>query len=359
MSNSKFKVNERFGVAEPTLYYVDPIFDKIFGRLHKMMTGDKTFYRRTVTLKYADVRTNVKSRQLYAEFPVIGIELELDFDKVKAEDFEKKYGKDKKINIVGLASGYGAKMFSGDPKITNPIKQVVNEEGIVLILGIEIKASSSLNMSDKSDAYDVANEIRSLIWHELNHCYEYYKRLDGKEPKTYTKWVKTALTCASVDANTWKFGKSIYDFWEKNFTYYIYFTEPHEMRAEIQEIGHHIQKMGIDGYKNSKIWKDIEYMEKFNPSAFHRSLLRLVSEKIPKYLGTERATARRLKDMWVEVYKKQLKEQKQTDKIDIKSIEKMRAMEFLKFWDKRFKERSKYMKRKVMILASHIKQEGF
>ena len=362
-------VNERFGVAEPTLYYVEPITTKIFTRLAKLCKGTTSMYKRDVTIKYPEIRPYIKNRQMYAKFPVVGIELDLSFEKLTPTEYETKFkfqmdsrekrGEPaiKKILVGGSASGFGNRNWQGYSKLVSPIKQVT-DHGIILNIGIDIYIHPSLDIENKKDAYEAMDAIKGVLWHELNHAYESYNLLDASKGRPDTKWLKTAVTYASVGANSWKFPKFIYDFWEDRFTYYIYFVEPYEVRAEIQELAYHINKYGLESAKKTTTWQAIEYMEKFNPDKFYQELLEEI-KKYPKYIGTERAVARRLKDMWITVYKTELKSQKQKDKIDLPVTEKMRCPNFIKLWDKKFKDRAKYMRRKINIIASHTKTEKF
>ena len=61
----------------------------------------------------------------------------------------------------------------------------------------------------------------------------------------------------------------------------------------------------------------------------------------------EHEVADKLKDMWVSVYEKELKDQKGKSIIPINTFKKMNCKQFVEYWGKQFNENGKYLIGKI------------
>jgi hypothetical protein len=143
--------------------------------------------------------------------------------------------------------------------------------------------------------------------------------------------------------NIWKYPKPLFKFWSI-FTYYLYVSEYHETRANVQEIFYFINKYPNKNLSEIKAYKIADKMEKFNYEQYYQDLLNKISEKYP---GSEEYVANRFKSMWVKTYRKECQIQSTKPVISFETLEKMDCKEFLKYWQKRINDAGKTIKRKA------------
>ena len=97
-------------------------------------------------------------------------------------------------------------------------------------------------------------------------------------------------------------------------------------------------------------------MEKFDAESFYQQLLDEIKKHNWKDVSSNfllsgvrdsDKIADKLKEMWVEVYKKECMEQKAEPMASFATFEKMSCLDFIKYWTRRFNENGKYLKRKI------------
>lgn len=308
-------VNEKVGVAIPSLRYVDIIFDTVKENLIEFLNSDETILNKDVVIDDVfDVAFD--DLQTYVKFPVVGIELNIDFSKTK----------DDKWSVGGAANPFGHKNWKKYSRISDSFIEDVNH-GIILKIDINIDVNEGFKDVDLLD-----DDIRSTIWHECNHLYEKYNRFLNLGGSVLSRALKTALSWS--DANRWGIKKEIFKFWNKHFLYYIYVSEPYEINARVQELGYFVIKYGFDSIKDNDNYKYARYLRDFNSGAFISDL----QEEILKYYDEENVDYifNRLKNMFISEYKKTLKENNETPTINLSKLEKMSFYEFVEFFEKRF-----------------------
>ena len=362
--NFKDFINEKLGISESSLIFADFLESRTYHTFIEFLNSSEKSLDKTDEIKYTLLKNQIKDKKLYADFPVVKFELVLEFKKLKNNAFEKAFGKGARLPIAvgGSASGFGNKNWSGYSKIVNPIKKV-SDIGIVVQMGIEVYVNDDLFDINKED-HDkrLRDQIGSVIYHELNHSYEHFKRTTRPTKKgeyrkpLYDRSFNTALTYA--DSNSWKFPTSIWNKWSKEFLYYIYVSESHELNANVQQVYYHIKKYPKDDINDNQIYKDSVIMTNFNSQTFYNELLQEISNYY-KFENIEDAkkVANRLKDMWLSVYTKQLKFQKATPIIPFNTLKKMTCLDFVEYWGNKFNENGEYLKKKIGKIKNEYGQD--
>ena len=352
--NFKDFINEKLGISESSLIFADFLESRVYHTFVEFLNSSEKNLDKTDIVKYTLLKNYIKDKALYADFPVVKFELVLEFKKITSKAFDKAFGKGRKFPVAvgGSASGFGNKNWGGYSKIVNPIKKV-SDIGIVVQMGIEVYIDENLfDINNSEHSKRLRDQIGSVIYHELNHTYEHFKRTTRPAKKgeyrkpLYDRSFNTALTYA--DANTWKFPTSIWNKWSRDFLYYIYVSESHELNANVQQVYYHIKKYPKDDINDNQIYKDSVIMTNFDSQIFYNELLHEISEyyKFENKEDIERV-ANRLKDMWVSTYSKQLTSQKATPIIPLNTFKKMTCLDFVEYWGNKFNKNGKYLKKKI------------
>jgi hypothetical protein len=352
--NFKDFINEKLGISESSLIFADFLEGRLYHTFVEFLNSSEKSLDKTDLVKYTLLKNHIKDKSLYADFPVVKFELVLEFRKMTTKAFEKSFGKGARLPVAvgGSASGFGNKNWGGYSKIVNPIKKV-SDIGIVVQLGIEVYINEDLfDLNNTSHSTRLRDQIGSVIYHELNHSYEHFKRTTRPAKKgeyrkpLYDRSFNTALTYA--DSNSWKFPTSIWSKWSKDFLYYIYVSESHELNANVQQVYYHIKKYPKDNIEDNQIYKDSVIMTNFDSKIFYNQLLQEISNYYKfENIEDSKRVVNRLKDMWVSVYTKQLQYQKATPIIPFSTLKKMTGLDFIEYWGKKFNSNGKYLKVKI------------
>jgi hypothetical protein len=358
--NFKDFIIEKLGVSESSLVFGDFLESRVYHTFLEFLNSNEKTLDKTDEVKYTLLKNFIKDTSLYADFPVVKFELLLQFKKMSTKAFEKAFGKTAKFPVAvgGSASGFGNKNWGGYSKIINPIKKV-SAVGIVVQLGIEVYIDKDLfNQNNDLHVKRLRDQIGSVVYHELNHSYEHFKRTTRPAKKgEYRKPLQdrsfnTSLTYA--DNNLWKFPTSIWETWSRDFLYYIYVSESHELNANVQQFYHNVKKYPKADIKNNEIYVDAISMINFKTDVFYNKLLQKISEYYKfENIEDSEMVANRLKDMWVSIYSKQLESQKSTPIISIRTLKKMTCLDFVEYWGDKFNKNGRYLLGKI----SKIKNE--
>lgn len=368
--NFKDFLTERHGAAKSSLLYTDILQKKTYYKFLDFIKSRESRLDETVEVKYRSLTPYIKDKELYSDFPVVGFELILEFKKMMPLKFKSLYGPAlNHIAIGGYASGFGNKNWKNYSKIVSPMKKVT-DHGLIIQLSVGIDIDKvNFDIKNEENHKELIDGINSTLYHELNHCYEHYKRT-MKAPKRgeyrkpiYGRSFNTALTYS--ENNKWKFPKAIWHKWTSEFLRYIYMSELHEMNANIQEIHYFINKYPEKDLKEFQIWKTANTMEKFNADMYYESLINQISAHHNwKDMGNallvgckdEHEVADKLKEMWVDVYEKEVKDQKGTPVIPINTLKKMSCKQFIEYWGNQFNKNGYYMKKKISKIKADLQK---
>ena len=339
---------EKFGVSESSLMFSNTIFRRVRSKFVDIFYSGENVLQTIETIDYRILNPLIYNKELWSDFPVIQFEIQIDFNKLSKKDFDKKYppstsDKNLEIKTGGFASYFGNKNWSGYSRILEPVKQV-SDDSVIIYLGISIDIGPDFDYKNRTYKNILEDDINSTVYHELHHCYEHYVRVKRKS-KIIRPESRSFNSTLSWAENIWKFPKNIWKFWT-NFAYFLYFSEFHETRANIQEIYYFIKKYPKKELSEFRIYKKADEMEKFNAEKYYEELLSKISDHEP-YKGIESDVADRIKDMWVKTYKRECDNQKTQPVISFETLNKMNCLEFLKYWQKRINSQGKTIKRKA------------
>ena len=73
---------ERHGVSESSLMFVDILEKKTYFGFLDFLNSKETKLDKTVEIKYRTLAPYIKDKSVYADFPVVGFELILEFKKM-------------------------------------------------------------------------------------------------------------------------------------------------------------------------------------------------------------------------------------------------------------------------------------
>lgn len=333
-------VNEKVGVAIPSTKYTGIISDKVKGMLSEFLLSDDKSLSEDVIIDSVDIFSVIQMMDLeaYRKFPVVGIELLLDFNKVNSIDTQK--GGD--WSVGGAANPFGHRNWKSYSRLSEPIIEDSDH-------GIIIKVDISIDITKKfKDVELLDDDINSTIWHELNHLYEKYNRFLNIGGRVLNRSLKTALSYS--DYNSWKIKKEIFTFWNRNFLYYIYLSEPYEINARVQELAYYVIKYGFDYIKDKDDFDYARKLKEFNSDTFISELMSVISEHYSEQ--ESEYIMNRLKRMFISEYKKTLSENNETPTINLSKIEKMSFEEFINFFQRRFNISGDRFFRRISKLSS-------
>lgn len=327
---------ESRGVADATLYLIEPICKDVFdlSMEFKDEAIDEDEYTSELKLDfdYDSLKKYIPKKSVYAWFPVsqINLSLKLIKDTTSKHDF--------KFMVGGWASHFGKKK----DKVSRFKRGVKKnpDHSISLDMGIDVHIGGLFDASNEKDINDFKTKLESVVLHELNHLYEYYHRT--WDP--YKRDIQTSITWASIGDIPEGELKEITKYWQDEFTYYIYQSEPHEIRAQIQEAKSYVDRLSVEELKNTSLWKNIKKMQNFDVdkfmNEFHTKALsmNLIEEDILRKLITT----------WKKDYKKLYKEQTEKNNPSPDFFKRMSDAQFMDYWGRKIKEAGDKMVRGVL-----------
>jgi hypothetical protein len=326
---NSYKLNEALGIAESTLFYVDIIKQKVMEEVIDYINDCITLNQKEVkqiTIPYREIRRHVTNWEVYKEFPVSEILVDVEIvkkrkDLIKRMKFLTDVIEETPFKVGGYASPFARGRERAAARIKDPVRMTL-DHSLLIHMGIEVE------YSDNFDLYiherKLETQIESVILHELNHTYEYYNRKLGG-----ARNMDLALTYASTGKNVMRRPKVIFDYWQYYFTDFIYMSEPHEVRAYIQESKSFVDKLDFESFQKTTMWKVAKYMQEYSYKKFLTKFDRVVEKYNPEYV--DKITDVLIKD-FIKEYKKHVDEFKETPLIDPEKLSYMTREEFFEYW---------------------------
>lgn len=338
-------LNEKLGVSESSLIFVEVLEDRIKKEFINFIQSGQKKLKKDIEIGYRTLKPYIKDTNLYGKFPVVKFEVGITFNRLSEKVFIEKYplssSNKSKLATGGAAYYFGNRNWKKYSKIVDPIKRV-SDNGIIINMDIYMDATDTFNLSDNFDSEKMIDDISSTLYHELNHCYEHYLRV-VKNSSVVRPESRSFDTTLSWGANIWKIPNPIFKFWSR-ITNFLYFSEHHEIRANIQEVYYFLKKYPNKNLEDIRIWKNADNMEKFNSEEFYNQLLEVIGKTYP---DSKEYIANKLKKMWVKTYKKECSNQGVKPVISFIELERMSCKDFLKYWQKRINKTGQTIKRKA------------
>jgi hypothetical protein len=137
--------------------------------------------------------------------------------------------------------------------------------------------SAGLNRpdADDSDIDELLYDLRDTITHELNHMYEFYNRILNTGSSEFSLAKSFA---GGRNVNT---PKKIFKVYAK-FLDYLYYSEPWEINANIQEAYSKLLRMSWEEFKNGKQYKIADAMENYSGEQMFDELYNATMERSPE-----------------------------------------------------------------------------
>jgi len=329
--------NEALGIARSTMFYVDKLtyiciqeFYKYIDRTRPLGTDADDNDSVNIRLSYREISRLVPNfkKEEYDEFPLSEILLTLDFT---------KRGENKIGGSGYLIGGYASPFARGREKQATRFKDAIRQNvdhSLSIHLGIQMIYDSNFKkISPDFEQFErthLFKKVKSVITHELNHLYEYYKR------KLYgSKSISTSLTWTSIgEENIYDVPESIFNFWQSQFTDYIYNSEKHEINAQVQEAKTFVDLYSFERFRRHGLWKFAKDMQRWSYDEFKTNFSKKTLDN-----GLEpQETLEKMKNVFCDEYIKLATDWKEEPSLNPQKIKGMSIDTFFKFFQKRFEE---------------------
>ncbi len=344
-------INEKTGVSLPSLQYSDAICEAALKEFYSFLRNGKRSESKNIEVPKEAIKFDGRKEDFKA-FPVVNIRLELIFSKGMSEEEFEQFGNGKKHAVGGAAYRFGHKNWKAYSRRAKTDMKDLNF-GIDLLMGLEIFVPTGYKPEE--DREELRDSVMEAIYHEMNHLYEFYMRLQNQ--KGIPLWKRSpSISVTHSDMNTWKIPRAIYDFWAQDFTYYLYLSEPHEVRAQSQEAAYQVMKYGFERVFNTTAWKYAKEMESFSADEFLKKLDAEIEaysrergpEKTALYSGMLSLPLKeRLKQMWLSEYAKAINADKDRPIFDIEKMKRKGCEYFVRHMEKRINSAGSKLKRNL------------
>lgn len=346
------RINESLGIAESTLFYVDVIktnlLEEILDYIGSRPSIDSE-EEKEISIPFSKIRRYITNWDIYPDFPISEIAIDLKMVKklpenVKLKDIDLGRKLQAPFNIGGSASPFARGREKAAARFIDPVKMNM-DHSISIHIEIDFEYSANFRMNRHKNKLDI--KLESVILHELNHIYESYKRKSKGE-----KEIEYTTTWASIGENRRKRPKVIFEYWQDNFTDYIYMSEPHEVRAYVQEAKSYVDKLDIYSFQRTSIWKIAKYMQNYDADKFRKNLNKVVFNYNPEYV--DKIIDVLVRD-FISEYKRLSIEFKEENIIDPELLSKMNTDQFFSFWQRKIRKAGTTIVRKMLRLYSYKK----
>jgi hypothetical protein len=329
-----FLISEAMGVARPTQFYLQRLTYLVIDKLYKFsdeMRASKTLNTTEpvlvdIVMNYRDIKYLVSKsgEEFYLDFPLSQIILSLELSK-------KEMNRPYTYLVGGSASPFARGGERYATRFKPEIKQAVDHSlsihmGMEIIIGQNFrKINQDFSMFENTHLF---KKIESVISHELNHLYEFYRRkISG------AKSIEASMTWASIGENVYGVSDDIFEYWQSEFTDFIYEAERHEVNAQTQEVKSYVDRMSFEKFRKSKYWSKAKKMQEYSVDKFLIGLRnKFESESIPI------SKTKDMKANFVLEYDKLIRQSGEKPSLKPETLMRMSESDFYKFFEKKIKE---------------------
>jgi hypothetical protein len=266
-SQYKTLINEDMGVSRASIDYANTIYKKLIPIVINLVKNKRNG-KEKIVIGIKDL-SNVwkKDIESYLEFPIEEIRIDLDLT-VKSEMYSE------------FATGGGAEQIESSSEDYSFIKRPSKElpKYILSQLDDTLNAKFDFTIDIRQDFNeesidDLLNDLLDTISHESNHMLEFYQRYLKGAPGINTTLVYSGNKNYNIPVD-------IYNVW-KEFTTMLYFSEPYEMRAMVQEMYSVRLRMPYEKFKEHRYYKAADIMENFNADIMFDRLIETIEKHNP------------------------------------------------------------------------------
>ena len=265
-------INESLGVSEASLAYVNLLYSIIEPKVIEMIAvrkndTDEFYVESDEILK--DFKDNMNT---FYDFPIEMIEVDLVF----------KVTKKKPENGLMFSTGGAAYPLTTDGSGASQIKEPGEDLPVSVLKEVDKVIQAKFDFEvfinqefDDSEIDELLYDLRDTITHELNHMYEFYNRILNTGSSEFSLAKSFA---GGRNVNT---PKKIFRDYAK-FLDYLYYSEPWEINANIQEAYSKLLRMSWEEFKNGKQYKIAEAMENYSGEQMFDELYNATMERSPE-----------------------------------------------------------------------------
>lgn len=328
-------INEDMGVSRASVDYANLIYEKTRPIVIDF-TKHKQPGKQKLVIGLKDLsRVWKQDLESYLEFPIEEIRIDLNL-----------YVKSNSHMPYQFSTGGGAEQIESKVGKYSFIKRPSKDlpKYILSELDDTLNAKFDLDVyirKDFTEEYidDLMSDLIDSISHECNHMLEFYKRsLSGLGN------INSALSHSG--GKNYNIPRDIFEVWSE-FLQMVYFSEPYEMRAMVQEMYGVRLRMPFEEFKKHRYYMAAEVMEKFNADVMFDTLIEKIENQKPDSIVS---IMKNLYIWFITDYYKQLKYQKLQPN---KRIEKSsHILGLMKGFQARINNAGKQLKRRFIKLYS-------
>ena len=262
-------INEDMGVSRASVDYANLIYEK-----SRPIVIDFTRHKRPgkqkLVIGLKDIsRIWKQDLESYLEFPIEEIRIDLNLYVQNKSQMDNEFytgGGAEQID-----STVGKRSFIKRPSKDLP-KYILSELDDTLNAKFDLDVY--IRKDFKEESIDgLMYDLMDSISHECNHMLEFYKR--------YLSGVGNVDTSLTYSGNkNYNIPRDIYEVWQE-FTQMVYFSEPYEMRAMVQEMYGVRLRMPFEEFRKHRYYMSAEVMEKFNADVMFDTLIERIEKQNP------------------------------------------------------------------------------
>lgn len=267
-----FLIKEAAGLAEATLLYSDFIMELAKKHLEKFLSTTDSTYKIVEEIYITEVDKIFKDDD-WENFPISTVNISFNFNRKTDYKFIEEFpitSKLKNFTTTGFCSPIENTKTENSSYIDSPVDDRADE---TIYLNMEV--GGIINESF-NEIEDMLLELESTTLHELNHAYEFYRRLAGGSGQ-----LSTDVTW-SLEANRSRIKKEIFKFWSDKVGYYLYWAEKHEMNAMVQDSWPYVKRYNVEEMKSKcPTWSFTVRMINFDAIEFKKQISDLINSFYP------------------------------------------------------------------------------
>lgn len=332
-------LNEVKGVSEPSIEYANLIYNILEPILIAMIAyGDKD--KEEIDIDIRDIIKFIKNDPVtFEELPIEEFEIDLEYTPTT-----KSLVGDKSYAVGGGYYELTEKEESGsyiiEPSFLLPQEILESvDESIHAKFQFQVYTT---NLFDESLLDDLLYDLRDTITHELNHLLEGYKKLKNIGTAK-TNLVKSLAGFKNV--NTPKIIFEVYT----EFLNFLYYSEPWEINANVQEAFSKSVRMSFEEFKKTIQWEIATDMENYSAQELFNKLVETAKNRDP---DTVNYHIKNLHKFYLKQYRVYDEAFKEAEEIKDKVYKTKDLLGLFKMYEKRINSAGKKLKKNYMRLYS-------